>query len=106
AGDAGARPARADLVARQDGRFRRAGQRRVERLEEGLARSRVVLPRILAVESDGDESVVPGRRDAADEIGGRRSGRGPGVAESDQVGKLAIAEEDADLVVRSRDIAA
>jgi hypothetical protein len=44
-------------------------QRGVERVEEPLAGVGVVLPRILAIERDGERRLLPGGRDAGEEVG-------------------------------------
>src|SRR5205823_14738050 len=88
-----------DLDARQDrlDALRALLELRIELLEEQLSRTRVVLPRILAVERERDGRGVTRRRNPLEQVGDCCSGLAARVAETDRVGEIAVAEEHGDV---------
>src|SRR5205807_9954523 len=86
-----------ELLAGQDTDHLAAAELLVKRLEEQLARLRIVLPGMLAIEREGDGPLLAGSGDAAEQILGRRLRLAARIAEADRVGELAVAEEDGEL---------
>src|SRR5690606_22111170 len=76
--------------------------------EEGLARARVVLPGVFAVEDDRDERPVAEAavdpRDLSEQIVDRVTGGGAGVGEADPIGEPPVAKEHVDLAGSRADL--